>query len=61
MLFPFFFVCYPCCLFGVFFSAQIHETAYQRAARELAAVKKEFVELKVIIIVTFHRKICNKG
>ena len=31
------------------FSVQIHETAYQRAARELAAVKKELVELKVTI------------
>jgi len=27
-------------------SVQIHETAYQRASQELAAVKKELVELK---------------
>ena len=33
----------------LFFSVQIHETAYQRAAQELAAVKKELVELKVLI------------
>lgn len=31
----------------LFFSVQIHETAYQRAAHELAAAKKELVELKV--------------
>jgi len=33
----------------LYFSVQIHETAYQRAARELAVVKKELVEMKVII------------
>ena len=36
-------------LLWVLFSVQIQETAYQRAARELAAVKKELVELKVTI------------
>ena len=39
--------CFCCCFF--FFSAQIHETAYQRAVQELAAVKKESAEFKVII------------
>lgn len=36
-------------LLFLFFSAQIHETAYQRAVQELAAVKKESAEFKVII------------
>ena len=46
MPFAFLFCLLPMLLF---FSVQIHETAYQRAARELAAVKKELVEVKVII------------
>ena len=34
----------------LFISAQINEKAYQRAGEELAAVKRESVELKVKIV-----------